>query len=247
MLAKVDLYTGNWTDAETQATSVIGTTSLFGLQTDLTRVFTPSNTEAIWQFYNDPSGYTSYASTVLPSTSLRVPTCILSPSLLGAFEPGDTRKTAWTATIVYNGTTYTYPAKYKSVTTGANAEYFTVLRLAEMYLIRAEARANRDNISGAVADVNILRARARAIDTALPDYPSTISKDDCLSAIIHERQIELNSENGNRWFDLKRTGRINTVLGAVKPTLWTPNAALYPIPQASVLANSNLKQNPGYN
>jgi hypothetical protein len=247
MLAKVDLYTGNWADAETQASAVISNTALFSLLNDLSKVFTPSNTEAIWQFYNDPSGYTVYANTVLPNATTKIPTYVLTPSLTSAFEAGDARKTNWTATLVYNGTTYTYPAKYKSTVTGGNVEYFTILRLAEMYLIRAEARANQSNISGAVADINVLRARARATPADLPNYPATIGKDACLADIAHERQVELNCENGNRWFDLKRTGAVNAVIGALKPIFWKPTAALYPIPSLAITLNGNLKQNPGYN
>ncbi|HEY0176151.1 MAG TPA: RagB/SusD family nutrient uptake outer membrane protein, partial [Pedobacter sp.] len=240
MLAKVDLYMGNWAGAEAQATAVISNTSLFSLQTDLSKVFTPSNTEAIWQLYNDPTGYTLYAYTVLPNPVSKIPTYILTPSLTSAFEGGDARKTNWTSTVLYNGTLYTYPAKYKNVTTGANAEYYTLFRLAELYLIRAEARAQQNNITGAQTDVSIIRNRAGLGNTTAAD------KTTLLLAIEQERRIELNCEGGNRWLDLKRTGRVNTVIGALKPTFWNPNAALYPIPSAQITANANLRQNPGY-
>ncbi|WP_158797157.1 RagB/SusD family nutrient uptake outer membrane protein [Pedobacter sp. L105] len=246
MLARVDLYTSNWADAETQATTVINN-SLFTLPTDLTKVFTPTSTEAIWQLYNDQSGYTVYASIVLPSQLTKIPAYVLNPDLVSHFEVGDARKTNWTNTLVYGGVTYTYPYKYKSVTSGANAEYYTILRLAEQYLIRAEARANQNNVSGAVADINIIRARARITPNALPDYQTTISKDACLAAIAQERRIEFNCEWGHRWLDLKRTGTVNAVIGALKPTFWKPSAALYPIPSAQTLLDNNLTQNPGYN
>jgi hypothetical protein len=66
-----------------------------------------------------------------------------------------------------------------------------------------------------------------------------------MDAIIHERQTELFAENGNRFLDLKRTGRINKVMGGYKST-WLPSAVLLPIPQNEITYNRNLIQNPGY-
>ena len=66
-----------------------------------------------------------------------------------------------------------------------------------------------------------------------------------LSAIYQERQVELFDEAGNRFFDLKRTGTINTVLGQIKP-LWKPTGNLFPIPQSDELKDPYLTQNPGY-
>jgi hypothetical protein len=247
MLARVDLYLSDWAGAEAEATAVISNQGLFSLSADLNKVFTPNNSEAIWQLYNDLSGFTTYANTVLPNAVTKIPTYVLTPSLVTAFEPGDARKTSWTNTLVYNGATYTYPYKYKSIVSGANAEYFTMLRLAEQYLVRAEARAKQANISGAVEDINKIRARARVTTVDLPDCLATISAGDCLTAIAKERRIELYGELGHRWLDLKRTGTVNAVIGAYKPSFWKPTAALYPIPSAEILLNNNLSPNPGYN
>ena len=62
---------------------------------------------------------------------------------------------------------------------------------------------------------------------------------------MHERQIELFTEWGNRWYDLKRTGAAASVLGTEK-TGYTANAALYPVPLTQLQDDVNLKQNPGY-
>lgn len=241
MLARVDLFLSNWADAETEATAVINNTATFSLNTDLTKVFTPNNSEAIWQLYNDLTGFTTYASTVLPNAVTKVPTYVLTASLTNAFEAGDARKTNWTNTLVYNGNTYTYPYKYKNVTTSANAEYFTMLRLAELYLVRAEARIKQNNVSGAQADINVIRKRAGLANTTA----STAA--DITTAILQERRVELYGELGHRWLDLKRTGTVNAVIGALKPTFWKPTAALYPVPSAQILINNALTQNPGYN
>jgi len=241
MLARVDLYTGNWADAEAQATAVISNTALFSLPADLSRVFTPTSTEAIWQLYNDTNGFTWYASTVLPNAVTKIPTHVLNPALTSAFETGDARKSNWTNTLVYNGTTYTYPYKYKSLTSGANTEYYTMLRLAEQYLIRAEARVKQSNFAAALADVNIIRRRA-----GLPAGTAG-NATDLMAAIMQERRVEFNCEWGHRWLDLKRTGIVDAVIGTLKPGFWKPSAALYPIPAGEITRDVNLTQNPGYN
>ena len=116
-----------------------------------------------------------------------------------------------------------------------------VLRLAEQYLIRAEARAEQNNLTGAVADLNIIRNRA-----GLPNT-TAVTQGDILTAIMHERQVELFSEWGHRFFDLKRTGQANTVLGAIASKQpWNTNQLLYPIPVSETTNDAFLQQNPGY-
>lgn len=239
LLARVYLYTGDWVDAEAQATAVIGNTSLYGLSTNLATVFTPSNSEAILQFNNSATGYTAFAGAVLPNAVAAVPTYILTSQLVNAYEAGDNRRAAWLDSLTYNGAVYYYPYKYKSLVFGANAEYYTLLRLAEQYLVRAEARAEQGNISGAQADINVIRNRAGLGNTTAGDQASL------LAAVAQERRIELNCEWGHRWLDLKRTGTANAVLGAEKTT-WTATGVLWPIPNAEISANSKLAQNAGY-
>jgi len=240
MLARVYLYNKNWTAAETQASSIINNESLFELNANLNSVFSPTSKEAIWQLYNDNSGYTWYATEVLPNPVTQIPTYFLTPALLGAFETNDARKANWVGSTIYSELVYSYPYKYRSLQSGSNTEYYTILRLAEQYLIRAEARAQLGNTTGAREDIFVLRGRA-----GLGNTPA-VDKEGLLLAIEQERRIELNSEWGHRWLDLKRTGRINAVLGAVKPS-WKPSAALYPVPNGQRILNRSLTQNPGYN
>ena len=111
--------------------------------------------------------------------------------------------------------------------------------VVDLYLIRAEASAELGNTTAALADLNIVRARAGLAAS------SATSQTDILTAIMHERQVELFTEWGNRWFDLKRTGTAGAILSAEKAG-WQANAALYPVPKAQLLFNNNLTQNPGY-
>jgi hypothetical protein len=139
-----------------------------------------------------------------------------------------------------NGNTYYIPYKYKQdIVVSGSGEYDMVLRLAEQYLIRAEARARQDKISGAISDLNAIRNRAGLTNTP------AIDKESLLLDIEHERQTELFVEWGHRWLDLKRTGRIDEILGLEK-TGWKSSAALFPIPQIELSKNSKLKQNVGY-
>jgi len=117
--------------------------------------------------------------------------------------------------------------------TGADPTY--VIRIAELYLIRAEAYAELDEYNLALADLNKVRKRA-----LLPDRLSSTSKSDLLLWIESERRLEFAFE-AHRWFDLVRTGRAQQVLGISEPF-----RLLLPIPYSQVLADPALKQNPGY-
>jgi len=115
-----------------------------------------------------------------------------------------------------------------------------VLRLAEQYLIRAEARVRQNDLVGAIQDLNVVRARA-----GLPDLSSGVSQDLILAAVIQERRVELFAEWGHRWSDLIRWGQADSVLSMEKPK-WTANAKLYPLPLVDIQRNGNLRQNDGY-
>jgi hypothetical protein len=118
-----------------------------------------------------------------------------------------------------------------------------VLRLAEQYLIRAEAQAQQNNLAGAKSDLDAVRLRS-----GLPGVTVT-TKEAMLQDIAQERQTELFTEWGHRWFDLKRTGAMDSVMtrtAVVKGTAWKPHFKLFPIPQTEIQANPNLTQNPGY-
>jgi hypothetical protein len=115
-----------------------------------------------------------------------------------------------------------------------------VLRLAEQYLIRAEARAEQNELTGAASDLNIIRMRAGLNPT------TATSQADILTAIQHERRVELFTEWGHRWFDLRRWGTAVPLLSSEKPNSVTEDDLLYPVPQSEISVNSNLTQNPGY-
>ena len=241
LLARVYLYTGNWIGAEQEATELINS-GQYALLTNLNNVFLTTSTEAIWQLSPILSTInTAEGNVFIPATATARPTFALTSTLLTAFEPNDLRKTNWTKTVTVSGVPYTYPFKYK-VRTGAPpyTEYNMCLRLAEIFLIRAEARAMQNNIDGAKEDINRLRTRAGLTNT------TASSQSIVLNAIEQERRIELMTEFGHRWFDLKRTGRADMVLSLLKPASWSTTDQLYPLPLYELETNPALYQNPGY-
>lgn len=251
LLARVYLYTRDYPNAEMVASSVINQTALFNL-TPLNDVFKVNSREAIWQLQpliqgrNSPDGYFFN----IPVTGPSVPRpSYLSNTLLSAFEPGDNRRVLgnWVnAIITPSGTTYYTAYKYKlGLGTTPGGEYAMMFRLGEQYLIRAEARAHLGNMSGAREDLLAIRRRAGLADATLTANNQT----SLLNAVMHERQVELFTEWGHRWFDLKRTGTIDEVMSAEAPkkgTTWQSTDALYPLPFYDIQRDKNLTQNPGY-
>jgi hypothetical protein len=243
LLARVYLFKGDWVNAEAEATSVINKTSLFNLSSDLNKVYLKNSTDAIWQItvgtdigVNTIDGLT-YILNSTPNT------VTVSPQLLNSFETGDNRKNEWIGNVTVGNQTYYFPYKYKVWLGNDIDEYSMVLSLSEQFLIRAEARAQQNKISEAQADLNKMRNRAGLGNISAND------KNLLLAAIIHERQVELFSEWGYRWLDLKRWGMVDAVMTSVTPTkggTWNTKQKLYPIPQPEININGHLTQNPGY-
>lgn len=243
LLSRVHLYRNDWSESEEEASAVIDN-PLYSLEGNLNAVFLKNSKEAIWQLipHEGTINTREGATFILTATPTELS---LSNSLLRSFEDGDLRNAEWIRSIDINGNIYHYPYKYKVKSGATMNEYSMVLRVAEQYLIRAEARAQLDNIEGAISDLDAIRQRA-----GLPRYQDTqpgMTKQQVLTAIENERRIELFSEWGHRWLDLKRTGKADEVLGVEKGPDWQPTDVLYPIPFSEIQNNRNLlPQNPGY-
>lgn len=257
MLARVYLYLGDYANAAAAATEVINQSGLFELNADLNTVFLMNNKEAIWQLQHSnlvsPHGSATpegYALKAYPSAITgEYIGSRLADELLQKFEDQDKRKASWLMPITKNGETSYYLYKYKvgkgnSSVGGIITEYYTMLRLAEQYLIRAEALTlGTQQLDLAIADLNVIRHRA-----GISDLPAGLSKEAVVLAIEKERRTELFSEWGHRWLDLKRTERAHDVLSVipVKQPWAGDYQLLYPLPTTEIQANNNLIQNPGY-
>lgn len=237
LMAKVHLYQKQWQEAYNEADSVIRLGG-FSLLTDLNSVFLDQSAEAIWQVpIQNTYGGSGDAQFFLPYSSSQTPSYAITDALLNQFDSGDLRVTNWMGLNVVNGKNVYFPAKYKDRSPTTPPTDYMLLRFSEMYLIRAEAAAQLNHLSDALADVNVIRARAGLE----PTTADPTSQEAVLAAVIKERQTELFCEMGNRWFDLKRTGEAPTQLDGFQST-----DALYPLPQSQLKLNSHLSQNPGY-
>jgi len=242
--AKVHLYQGNWQAAYNEADSVISSGG-FSLLTDLNSVFLDGSAEAIWQVpvenayqgSGDAQNFVPYGGT---------PNYVVTDSLLSKFGANDLRKADWLGFNVVNNDTLYYAYKYKDLAPTTPATDFMMLRLGEMYLIRAEAAAQLNKLSQAVADVNTIRARAGLAVTTV----DATSQKAVLGAVRDERRLELCFEFGNRFFDLGRTSTDSKYpsSGQAPAVLvgWQPDFAIYPVPLTQRQLNSHLTQNPGY-
>lgn len=243
MLARVYLYLGDWADAAAKSGEVINHNTVYTLgamaaDPALMDIFHADSKEAIWQFWNNYGsalgGYTlgDYAYFLV---SQQPPT-----GLISVFEAGDLRSINYVGYSTTLNAYYINKYKLDGTFTTNYQEYTMVFRLAEQYLIRAEARAQQGDIGGAQADINVIRGRAGLGNTKAADAPSL------LSSIGQERRVELCFEWGDRWLNLKRLGQLDAVMKADKPTTWKATDALYPIPRIEIQNNSKLTQNPGY-
>lgn len=243
LLSRVYLYTEDWENAATESTSLIDNVGVYTWENDLSKVFLKESTSTIWQFKPNFDGASTSEARNFIFASGPPPNVALTSALIASFEVEDNRFTNWvgSATDVDMTNTWYYANKYKENSNiGTSVEYSKLFRLAEQYLIRAEARVQLGNISGAQADLNTIRNRAGLGNTSAASLP------DLLDAILQERQVELFTEFGHRFFDLKRMGKADAILSLIKPG-WDVTDVLLPIPESELLINSNLlPQNPGY-
>jgi hypothetical protein len=245
VLARVYLYMEQWSLAEAAADQVIAE---FGdLEPDLNKVFLKEASGTIWQFKPNAEGQNTSDGGLAIFTIVPPRNWALTNDLFFAFEPGtlfnpgDQRQQKWIGIISEGTNTWRHAFKYKERSlTGTSKEYQIQLRLAEQYLIRAEARAEQGDITGAQQDINRIRNRAGLGDTTANTLEAL------REAILQERRVELFTEGGHRWFDLKRMGKAIEVLAPIKPG-WKDTDMLFPIPEAELLINPNLlPQNDGY-
>lgn len=243
ILARVHLYMGNWAQAEQNATDVINSTRFTLVGTDeyaaswedgfssesiLSIVFRQDDdngADALGRMYL-VDGYGDYLPSqdvidLIPEGDARLGVFKADPNLSG--DLGSVRVNKYPNPAVQNNT--------------------PIVRLSEMYLIRAEARAMQNNEAGAQADVTVIRQRGLPTAAAV-----TASGDALLDEIENERRIELMFE-GHRLWDLmrKKKGVFRTNCTNLICEIPYPNPRfILPIPQREIDANANMSQNPDY-
>ena len=232
-LARVYLYLEQWDKAEQYASKVIDNGN-YTLGTIQDLIDNKETAESIWELAYS-SSFTNQQSTYWRS-----------PDQGGRHEWGPSKELVQLlADPTVGGDRKAF---YQDFSSAQVPDYFVgtlyhrstldddviIFRLAEQYLIRAEARANQQNVSGALSDLNIIRRRANVSE--IVDVAST---QELLNLIADERRVELALEP-HRWFDLIRTGKAESVLGI--KTYQT----LFPIPYNDIQADKDLVQNDNY-
>jgi hypothetical protein len=180
---------------------------------------------------------------------------LAEPAFYASFQPQDYRRQVTFLTSYTNprtGQTVTYPSPqlpapacwkyFDASSTGwnQNNNNWPILRFADVLLMYAEA-VNEAEGPAPQAYLAINRVRRRA---SLADLPAGLDQPAFREAVYQERNWELAFE-GQRWFDLQRTGRFTDVMRAAgKPV--EPRHQLYPIPATQLQLNPDLAQNNGY-
>lgn len=241
LLARVYLYHGDYDLASNAASAVLNETGTYSLNSDFDTAFLKDSPSTIWQLIPQTDGRNTDEGATYIFLAGPPNFVALRNELVNTFEPGDLRKAHWTKAVTNGSATWYHAYKYKEPTsTGTTMEYSIVLRLSEQYLIRAEARAKQGFLTGAAADLDVIRNLA-----GLPNS-TTVSQQDILDAILRERRVEFFTEQGHRFFDLKRVNQLDAALNPLKPG-WNSTDALLPLPESELLLNPNLSpQNPGY-
>ena len=229
--ARLHLYRKQWAEAETYATQVISNAK-YALVKPYKAFFTApfQSTESVLELAYSVNDRNTYWNLWYPSSAGGQFTLKPSDALIAKLNNpavGGTRNSL----IAGTGSTV-YGVLYNTTSTGTDPSY--VIRIAELYLIRAEARTQLNKLSEAAADLNAIRTRA--------DVPPTTAttKEALLQAIEDENGLEFAFE-AHRWFDLVRTERAGAVLGLSNKNFW-----LFPIPYSDVLSDPDVTQNPGY-
>lgn len=238
LLARVQLYKGDYSAAEAAASNVINS-GAYEITDDIVSAFAaPGSSEEIFTLFFDPSedrGSDNMGGIYNPEIygDIRVAT-----DAIDLFEEGDAR-----LGFFYDLNDETYQSKYFEQN-GINGLHSPkILRISEMYLIRAEARAQQGNGTGAAEDLNAIRTNRGVSELTNAS----------VADVLEERQRELMFE-GHTTFDYWRNGidmvrdQCNTGIELNSPCTIgaNDNLTVHPIPQREIDVNQNMVQNPGY-
>jgi starch-binding outer membrane protein, SusD/RagB family len=242
--ARAALYEKRWDDAIAAATAAINSVPLTTI-TQYPSIWTDaSNNEVIWKLKR-VSGDGRFGDAFYDRGNIII--YAVSEKLRSTFNT--TTDIRYASLVFLRGAGRFSLGKYiggdPNIPNLADAKIF---RTAEMYLIRAEAYAEKDQLANATADINTL------LTNRITGYTSQTfaTKADVINAVMNERFKELAFE-GHRMHDLRRrllpVNRLAAdAINAQGAINLLPGDKVYywPIPAAEILANENMKQNSGY-
>jgi len=241
LLARVYLYKKDYTNAANYATLVIndGAYSLLD-QNNFTTIYTLKNSkESVFELPFNQQNQSEYNATTYarPTAASTEVLFILNPNLQAFFQnrAGDLRYNLVDTT---NPNGYLRTLKYSSdIKQKDNSAY--VIRIAEMYMIRAEALGRTNGL----ADLNMIRTNRGLAALQPTDVPDDATY---AQAVSDEDRAEFNFE-GHRYFDLARNGQVANILQPLTGATLTISNSCFPIPLREINAtNGAVVQNPGY-
>ncbi|MCT4615965.1 MAG: RagB/SusD family nutrient uptake outer membrane protein [Marinifilaceae bacterium] len=244
LLARVYLYKEDWQNAINYATEVIDSPDTELVPNadlvDSYNTFTP-NSEDIFIVDKSEINNAAPMSSVLGVNNNRSKLNLsISNDLYSLYEDADARK------LLFEAVDGEYVSKKYPISNTSKDRYFPVLRLAEMYLIRAEASVNLPKADEPTArnDMDIIRRRANPAIDKINLFGKNLKAE-----IFNERRRELALE-GHLFFDYSRkrmsikrvdyNGNLNQNLD------YPNNFFVLPIPEDAQLYNPQMEPNPGY-
>ena len=273
LYAKAALYNEDWALALQKAQAVL-TSGKYSLMAEIKDVFNvakedQARQENMWAFESESSnpGRTSQLGSLYGPKNSESPeygkssfgSAFVYPSFYNSFAATDKRRELMATSYTRANGTVAPQNEITPITTqgilvkkfqdpnsvgGSYAVNIPILRLSDVYLIAAEAEARLNGPTTlAYGYINPVRKRAN-----MNDLTPGLSKDAFVDAVLQERSWELFAE-GDRWYDLTRTGKFLTVIPAAVNDVFpvrTPTAKnkYFPIPLDEINANPKLEQAP---
>ncbi|KAA9338312.1 RagB/SusD family nutrient uptake outer membrane protein [Hymenobacter busanensis] len=254
--ARLALYRKQWATAADLCDQILANPS-YGLVPNYRDLFEGGFTkESLWEVDFTQTNSSQFAFFMFPSPFGRGEVAatgatanLATASTNGTSYENRTTDKRYAATLSVgfqlNGTTVKGNTVVKYDDPGNGDDNYIVIRLGEIILTAAEAKAELGGarLNEALAHMNDIRVRAGLAPRTLA---TTNAQATLLSQIERERRLELALE-GHRWFDLKRRDRVQAVLGTLVPNLaQNRDRELWPIPARELTNNSKLVQNNGY-
>ena len=261
LLSRVYLYKADYANAKKYAQDVIdGTYGDYELQPTVDAVFADYTTaETIWSIphnsTDNPNTNNALPMHYYPTgrADLAISNSFISTVTNPYFAADDKRRGMIIPGVAATNTTaYKFTRKYTDITN--RADWAPIIRYAEVLLNYAEAQAHLATgvDADAIAKLNEVRDRAKAVTTLSYTIASFASKQALIDAILGERRIELAFE-GHRFWDLMRTkaavtNKYDSDGSTILPSQpFGAKKNIFPIPQIEIDKSKGvLAQNDGY-
>lgn len=247
LMARVLLYQKNYPEAARIAQEVINEAPMYGYELeydDWTQLFQKHYMHSETLFAPYTEGNIESCNISIDRTTVGVYTASIANAWAAqAGIPADSRYEATFQSYMSLTGNGKYPYRVDEYSGIGNGYIF--MRLAEVYLIHAEAEARQgaSHYAAARASLKVVTDRAGYPETLVDNIPDN----ELLEAIRQHKWLELVAENGEEWFDLVRyTANGDLEYGAVKSTLARPWQLVLPIPEKALSGNKLLEQNPEY-